>query len=123
MLRITREDEQSERAMLNVEGAIVTGSAALLESECFILLCAGTAVVLDLARVDFVDQEGVAALGRLGRAKVELRCRSGAVAGVLEAEGVRITLIRSSPEAKGENSVDAPIPRATRAKEGGASVE
>ena len=62
MLRITREDEPSERAMLKVEGAIVAGSAALLESECLFLLRAGAAVVLDLAGVDFVDQEGVAAL-------------------------------------------------------------
>jgi anti-anti-sigma regulatory factor len=79
--------------MLKVEGAIVAGSAALLESECLFLLRAGAAVVLDLAGVDFVDQEGVGALWRLGRAGVELCCRSGAVAGVLEAEDVRITLM------------------------------
>ena len=48
-------------------------------------------VSLDLAGVDFVDWAGVDALKRLSRAGIEIRCRWGPVASVLEAEGVRVT--------------------------------
>jgi anti-anti-sigma regulatory factor len=54
-------------------------------------------VSLDLAGVTFVDQAGVRTLGRLSRTGVEIRCRPGAVASVLEGEGIRVTGF-SSPE-------------------------
>ena len=46
---------------------------------------------LDLGGVSFVDQAGVQTLERLSRTGVEIRCRPGAVASVLESEGVRVT--------------------------------
>ena len=60
--------------------------------ECFGLLHAGVSLTLDLSGVDFVDRRGVESLRHLGQEGVEIRCRCGAVASVLEAEGVRITV-------------------------------
>jgi hypothetical protein len=50
-------------------------------------------VSLDLVCVDLVDQQGAATLRRLDLAGAEMRCRFGVVASVLEAEGVRVTLV------------------------------
>ena len=95
MLRIKREDEPGGRVALMVEGTIDAGPAGFLESECSDLLGAGAAVSLDLAGVDLVDRKGLAALKRLGCMGVEIRCRCGAVANVLEAEGLRISIMPS----------------------------
>ena len=92
MLRITREAEQPFHATLRLEGSIGAEWAALLEHECAGLLRVCGAVSLDLAGVGFVDSAGVETLRRLGRAGVDIRCRPGAVASVLEAEGVPISL-------------------------------
>ncbi len=91
MLRITREEGSCSRALLRLEGSIVAEWAALLERECSGLLRSRGAVSLDLAGVRFVDRAGVEVLKRLSRAGVEIRCPSGPVASVLEAEGVRAT--------------------------------
>ena len=91
MLRITRDGGSRSRATLRLEGSVVGEWAALLERECSDLLRFREAVSLDLAWVSFVDRAGVEALERLSRAGVEIRCRSGPVASVLEAEGVRVT--------------------------------
>jgi hypothetical protein len=48
-------------------------------------------VSLDLAGVTFVDRAGVQTLERLSRKGVEIRCRPGPVANVLEGEGIRVT--------------------------------
>ena len=90
-LRLTREDGSGSPALLRLEGSVVAEWAALLERECSRLLRSGGAVSLDLAGVTFVDRAGVEVLERLSRAGVEIRCRSGPVAGVLEGEGVRVT--------------------------------
>ena len=90
-LRLTREEGSRSQALLRLEGRVVAGWAALLERECSRLLRSGSAVSLDLAGVNFVDRAGVEVLERLSRAGVEIRCRSGPVAGVLEGEGVRVT--------------------------------
>ena len=90
-VRITREEGSGSRALLRVEGRLVAEGAALLERECFGVLRSRGAVSLDLAGVNFVDRAGVEALERLSRAGVEIRCRSGPVASVLEGEGVRVT--------------------------------
>jgi hypothetical protein len=47
---------------------------------------------LDLAGVSFVDRAGVEALGRLSRLGIEIRCRSGPVACVLEPGSRRPSL-------------------------------
>jgi hypothetical protein len=92
MLRITREAGTDGRATLRLAGSVAGEWASLLEYECEGLVRAGVDLSLDLADVGFVDRAGIESLGRLGRAGVEIRCRSGAVASVLEAEGVPITL-------------------------------
>jgi anti-anti-sigma regulatory factor len=89
-VRITREERSGARARLRLEGRLVADGAALLERECSALLRSQGAVSLDLAGVNFVDLAGVDALARLSHAGVEIRCRSGAVASVLEGEGIRV---------------------------------
>jgi ABC-type transporter Mla MlaB component len=90
-LRITREERSRSRALLRLEGSVVAECAALLERECLGVLRSEGAMSLDLAGVTFVDRAGVEVLERLSRAGVEIRCRSGPVASVLEGEGVRLT--------------------------------
>jgi anti-anti-sigma regulatory factor len=76
---------------LRLEGRVVAEWAALLERECSDLLRSRGAVSLELAGVSFVDRAGIQALERLSRAGVEIRCPPGAVASVLEGEGIRLT--------------------------------
>lgn len=91
-LRITHVEEGSSlRATLRLEGRLVAEWAALLERECSGLLRTAAAVSLDLTGVGIVDRAGIEVLKRLGLAGVRIRCRPGPVAGVLEAEGVRVT--------------------------------
>ena len=87
-LRITRKEGSRT---LKLEGRLVAEWAALLERECFDLRRSRGAVNLDLADVSFVDRAGIEALDRLSRAGVDIHCRSGPVASVLEGEGVRVT--------------------------------
>ena len=91
MMRITRVAD--DRTTLKLEGSVGAEWAHLLARECSGLLQRGVSLRLDLSGVDFVDRLGVETLRRLGRRGVEIRCRCGAVASVLEAEGVRITLL------------------------------
>ena len=90
-LRITRRRGSRSRPTLTLEGRVVAEWAALLERECSELLRSRREVVVELAAVTFVDRAGVRTLGRLSRAGVEIRCRPGAVASVLEGEGIRVT--------------------------------
>jgi anti-anti-sigma regulatory factor len=90
-LRITRRRGSRSRATLKLEGRVVAEWAALLERECSELLRSRREVVLDLTAVTFVDRVGVRTLGRLSRARVEIRCRPGPVASVLEGEGIPVT--------------------------------
>jgi anti-anti-sigma regulatory factor len=90
-LRITRKTGSRSRAKLVLEGKVAAEWAALLERECSALLRSRRAVSLDLAGVDFVDRAGVRTLRRLSRTGVEIRCRPGPVASVLEGEGIRVT--------------------------------
>jgi anti-anti-sigma regulatory factor len=90
-LRITRRKGSRSRATLTLEGRVVAEWAALLERECSELLRSRRALSLDLAAVTFVDRAGVETLERLSRAGVEIRCRPGPVASVLEGEGIRVT--------------------------------
>lgn len=90
-VRITRKQGARSRATLRVEGRLVGEWAVLLEAECLDLQGAGLAVCLDLAGVGFVDRAGIETLGRLARRGAVIRCPAGAVASVLEAEGVRVT--------------------------------
>lgn len=89
-LRITHEGESTLRATLRLEGSLVGEWAALLEHECSGLLSAATAVSLNLTGVRLVDRAGVEVLGRLSRAGVEVLCSNGAVASVLEGEGITV---------------------------------
>jgi ABC-type transporter Mla MlaB component len=90
-LRISRKKGSRSRATLVLEGKVAAEWVALLERECSDLLRSGLAVRLDLAGVTFLDRAGVRTLQRLSRAGVEIRCRPGPVANVLEGEGIRVT--------------------------------
>jgi len=89
-MRITHEGETDSRVSLRIEGCVVDEWIALLELECSDFLLSGYAVSVDLNDVVLVDHAGVEALRALDRAGVEIRCRAGVVASVLEAEGVRV---------------------------------
>jgi anti-anti-sigma regulatory factor len=93
MLRITYDHTTALRTTLRLDGILGADWTGLVERECSGLLRTGMTVTLDLLGVVFVDRAGVETLLRLGHAGVAIRCRSGAVAGVLEAEGVRISLV------------------------------
>jgi anti-anti-sigma regulatory factor len=90
-LRITRTRASRSRVTLVLEGKVAAEWAALLERECSGLLRSRPAVSLDLAGVAFVDRAGVRTLRRLSRKGVEIVCRSGPVASVLEGEGIPVT--------------------------------
>jgi len=90
-LRITRKKASRSRVTLVLEGKVAAEWAALLVRECSDLLVSRLAVTLDLAGVTFVDRAGVRTLRRLDRKGVEIRCRPGPVANVLEGEGIRVT--------------------------------
>ena len=90
-LRITRKKRSRSRATLVLEGKVAAEWVDLLERECSDLLRLRLAVRLDLAGVTFVDRTGVRTLRRLDRKGVEIRCRPGPVASVLEGEGIRVT--------------------------------
>ena len=90
-LRITRKKRSRSRATLVLEGKVAAEWVGLMERECSDLLRSQLAVRLDLVDVTFVDQEGVRTLRRLNRKGVEIRCRPGPVASVLEGEGIRVT--------------------------------
>lgn len=95
MLRITLLAAAAAPIVLRLEGHVDAEGGALLERECASWISGGAAIVLDLTAVRFVDRAGTAALGRLGRAGVEIRCRAGVVASVLESEGIDIVEVRS----------------------------
>lgn len=92
-LRITRRRGSRPRATLTLEGSITAEWAALLERECSDLLKSRPAITLDLTAVTFIDLAGVRALGRLSHGGIEIRCRPGPVASVLEGEGIPVTQI------------------------------
>jgi hypothetical protein len=93
MLRITYLEASRDRATLRLDGILGADWTDLVERECSGLVQAGVTVTLDLLGIVFVDRAGIEALLRLGHSGVAIRCRWGAVAGVLEAEGVRLTLV------------------------------
>src|SRR5262245_17606126 len=99
MLRITRELRSGGHTTLRLEGSLVAEWVDLVAHECSALRRTG-AVSLDLAGVGFVDRAGIDALTRLSSAGVEIRCHPGAVASVLEAEGIRITTPHSRKETR-----------------------
>jgi len=90
-LRITLEEESGSRAQFRLEGRLVAEWAALLERECVDVLRSQRRVRLDVADVNFVDRAGLEVITRLSRAGVEICCRAGPVASVLEGEGVPVT--------------------------------
>ena len=71
MLRIVPRDTSDER-MLNLEGRIVGPWVDQLRRSCEEVLTTGAALTLDLAEVDFVDQEGARLLMNLAGSGVAL---------------------------------------------------
>ena len=92
VLRINQNDGSDSGSILLLEGRILAEEAAFLQRECFQLLQSRDEVSLDLTDVSFVDRAGVSVLLELQLAGVEIRCRPGAVASVLEGEGIRLAL-------------------------------
>ena len=92
VLRIRKRDGSDSGSILLLEGRLLAEEALLLERECFELMQSRDEVSLDLTGVSFVDQAGVKVLRQLHLAGVEIRCRPGAVASVLEGEGIRLEL-------------------------------
>ena len=99
VLRITQEPGSGPRTRLRLEGIFVGEGAALLERECSELLESRSAVSLDLAEVIFIDRAAIEALRRLNFEGVEIHCRLGPVASVLEGEGVPLVLDGDDGEA------------------------
>lgn len=126
MMRITVEQVSDHRTTLRLEGSLGAEWADLLERECSGHLHAGVSLTLDLAGVDFVDRLGVETLRRLRRDGVEIRCRYGAVASVLEAEGVRIISYTAANGEDDDSRVEVPSDDAIdgdSSKKGGATAE
>jgi len=65
MLRIAPRDTSGEERTLNLEGRIVGPWVDQLRRSCEEVLTMGAALTLDLAEVDFVDQEGARLLMNL----------------------------------------------------------
>jgi anti-anti-sigma regulatory factor len=94
-LRITVVAESAAPIVLKLEGHVDREGGALVERECWCRIAGGAAVAVDMTAVRFVDRAGTAAIGRLGRAGVEIRCRAGVVASVLESEGIEVAYVES----------------------------
>lgn len=90
-LRITRAKDSRSRTTLKLEGRLAAEWVALLERECSRLLRSRATVILDFSSVTYIDRAGAQALVRLTRRGVVIRCRPGAVASVLEGEGIPVT--------------------------------
>lgn len=95
MLRITAVAAAAAPIVLKLEGHVDGEGGALLERECASWIAGGAAIALDLTAVRFVNRAGTAALGRLVRAGVEIRCRAGVVASVLQGEGIEVVEVSS----------------------------
>jgi len=65
MLRIAPRDTSGEEGTLNLEGRIVGPWVDQLRRSCEEVLTTGAPLTLDLAEVDFVDQEGARLLMNL----------------------------------------------------------
>jgi anti-anti-sigma regulatory factor len=95
MLRITVVASPAAPIVLRLEGHVDAEGGALVERECAAFLSGGGAVALDMTAVRFVSHAGCAALGRLARVGVEIRCRAGVVASVLQSDGIRVVEVSS----------------------------
>ena len=95
MMRITVTRVSIDTITLHLEGNLDRDSVGLLERECAALCEGSAAICVDMTAVRFVDRSGTEALRRIGGAGVEIRCRPGVVASVLENEGIGITLAPS----------------------------
>ncbi|HKQ96830.1 MAG TPA: hypothetical protein VJV75_03030 [Candidatus Polarisedimenticolia bacterium] len=96
MMRITLTRESRDTITLRLEGNLDGDSVGLLEREFESLLAGRAAICVDMTAIRFVDRLGTEALRRIGGAGVEIRCRPGVVASVLENEGIGITLAPSN---------------------------
>ena len=101
VLRIRQRNGADSGSILMLEGRILAEVADLLERECFELLRSRDEVSVDLSEVSFVDKAGVKVLLQLHLAGVEIRCRPGAVASVLEGEGIALALDQDAADEGG----------------------
>jgi anti-anti-sigma regulatory factor len=90
MMRISPVQTSSQTVTLRLEGEVKGGWVAELRQSCEGVLFKGTELVLDLAGVSFIDQDGIALFHTLQERDVILRNASYFVAellGVLNDDG------------------------------------
>jgi anti-anti-sigma regulatory factor len=91
MLRISRHDADSGRAVLVLQGRFVAAWAAdVLERECAEAGRSGLPVALDLSEVRYLSRAGLAALVRLCRRGVSIAACPPLIAEMLEHEGIDV---------------------------------
>lgn len=90
MLRILRDDEQSPRVTLRLQGAIVSEWAGVLENECLELQRSGHVVLLDLSGVTLIGRVGLEVLRDLEDLGVEIDGCLPLMAEVLKGYGIRV---------------------------------
>jgi len=90
MLGIQPDQVDDRTMVLILQGCVVAASADLLERECLELRRSGFRVVLDLARVVFMDRFGVKLLGRLRSTGVRIVGCVPLLAAMLADEGIAV---------------------------------
>jgi hypothetical protein len=88
VLRISRHDADTGRALLILEGRFVAAWAEVLERECAEAGRSGLPVALDLSEVRDVSRAGLEALARLCRGGVAIEACPPLIAEMLEQEGI-----------------------------------
>ena len=88
MLRISRQDADTGRAVLVLSGRFVAAWADVLERECADAERSGLTVALDLSEVRFVSRAGLTVIARLCRRGVAIVACPLLIAEMLEQEGV-----------------------------------
>jgi anti-anti-sigma regulatory factor len=90
MLRLSRHDADTGRAVLVLEGRFVDAWADVLERECAEAERSGLAVALDLSEVRYVSPAALAAVARLCRRGVAIAACPPLIAEMLEQEGIDV---------------------------------
>ena len=102
MLRILRNDVETDRVVLRLEGRIVAEWADLVEREGLESIRSGLDVGLDLSGVALIGHSGLEALRRLGLVGVRIIGCSPLIADMLEEEGI---VVDRSPGSSNDRTI------------------